>query len=309
MNDDYRKLTEQIRVPDCLNEQVIATVRQRGAAERAPGKKWQSLLRAAACAALALMLAVGGFRLRPTENEDIEAGDTELTYELGLTAYAAGVGANGAVLLQTEGKTPEELDRTTRTVAITYADGREESGTYYLRKETLRIVFNEDGSEILVPALAGETAEVVSGLYAVPAEESRWFCWPVDGSNTVSLSAPYGLRKETAYFHAGIDIPAPQGTAVTAAAAGTVTEGGYDTARGNYLLVNHEEGLTTLYAHCSELLVDKGDRVESGMQIAAVGATGMATGPHLHFEVRQDGEAQNPVAYFDREVRDTLNMG
>ena len=55
--------------------------------------------------------------------------------------------------------------------------------------------------------------------------------------------------------------------------------------------------------------VEEGDTVKAGKMVAAVGATGMATGPHLHFEVRQDGEAQNPVAYFDSEIRDTLKMG
>ena len=93
-----------------------------------------------------------------------------------------------------------------------------------------------------------------------------------------------------------------------AAAGGTVTEHGFDTARGNYLILDHGGGMETVYAHCRSLSVETGAAVAAGQEIAAVGATGMATGPHLHFEVRQDGEAQNPVAYFDAETRDTLKM-
>ena len=66
--------------------------------------------------------------------------------------------------------------------------------------------------------------------------------------------------------------------------------------------------METVYAQCLSLSVEEGDTVKAGEMVAVVGATGMATGPHLHFEVRQNGEAQNPVAYFDREVRETLRM-
>ena len=67
--------------------------------------------------------------------------------------------------------------------------------------------------------------------------------------------------------------------------------------------------METVYAHCLSLAVEAEDVVEADEEIAAVGSTGKSTGPHLHFEVRQDGEAQNPIAYFDREIRDTLKMG
>ena len=84
---------------------------------------------------------------------------------------------------------------------------------------------------------------------------------------------------------------------------------GYDRERGNYLILDHGDGLTTMYAQCRNVDVQEGDTVKAGEMIAAVGSTGMSTGPHLHFEVRQDGEAQNPVAYFDSDIRDTLKAG
>ena len=67
--------------------------------------------------------------------------------------------------------------------------------------------------------------------------------------------------------------------------------------------------METVYAHCLHLNVEAGDAVAAGQEVATVGSTGLSTGPHLHFEVRQDGEAQNPVAFFDSEIRDTLKMG
>ena len=94
-----------------------------------------------------------------------------------------------------------------------------------------------------------------------------------------------------------------------AAADGTVTETGFDTERGNYLMIDHGDGLTTLYAACSKVDVNEGDPVKAGTPIAAVGSTGRSTGPHLHFEVRQDDVPQNPTAYFDADVRSTLRMG
>ena len=107
----------------------------------------------------------------------------------------------------------------------------------------------------------------------------------------------------------GVVIAAPEGEAVLAAAGGTVVESGYDVERGNYVVIDHGDGLSTLYGQCRDFTVEEGDTVRAGEMIGAVGKTGMATGAHLHFEVRQDGEPQNPVAYFDSDVRDTLRMG
>lgn len=75
------------------------------------------------------------------------------------------------------------------------------------------------------------------------------------------------------------------------------------------VVIDHGDGLSTLYGQCRDFTVEEGDTVRAGEMIGAVGKTGMATGAHLHFEVRQDGEPQNPVAYFDSDVRDTLRMG
>lgn len=98
--------------------------------------------------------------------------------------------------------------------------------------------------------------------------------------------------------HKGMDIAAPAGTPIYAAEGGTVIYSGRDgSGYGNYIIIRHENGLKTLYAHCKALYVKKGDSVAAGESIAAVGNTGRSTGNHLHFEVRKNGEFLNPSNY------------
>ena len=311
MNFEYQKMMDSIHVPEGLDRRVLEAVREKNAAGKAARRKLRPALRAAACAALALVLAVGGITLYSRRESTMEANGVSvppLTDPFGLTAYAAGIGDNGGIFLEAvEGRETAELEGTVQTLSLTFADGRQESGTYLLRTESLGTFTNEAGEAMLAPVLTGDPSETVSGLYAVP-EKSRWFLWPVEGAGTVSLSAPYGLRADGAYFHSGIDIPAEQGAGIAAAADGVVTETGFDTNRGNYLVLDHGGGVTTLYAHCSEVLAETGASVSAGATVALVGATGMATGPHLHFEVRQDGAARNPIAFFEAAIRDTLKM-
>ena len=109
------------------------------------------------------------------------------------------------------------------------------------------------------------------------------------------------LRAERAdnYYAAGnrIDIAAPEGTEVSAAADGTVIYAGEQPAYGAVVILRHEDGLVTLYAHNSAVLVREGARVARGEPIARVGQTGRTTGPHLHFEVRQGTRPRNPLLF------------
>lgn len=98
--------------------------------------------------------------------------------------------------------------------------------------------------------------------------------------------------------HSGVDIGAARGTAIKAAAAGTVTySGNAGDGYGNYVVVSHGNGVQTVYGHCSKLLVSKGQKVSQGQLIAKVGSTGNSTGNHLHFEVRKNGITYNPQNY------------
>ena len=202
----------------------------------------------------------------------------------------------------------DQLDGAHLTVTVTFTDGTEQTRTYTLSTGRLKVVY--DGSApggTLLPQLAGDDDPWIYGVYVVDEAKSRFLNWPVQDSRTISLSNPYGER-ENGTFHTGVDIPAEQGAVILAAADGTVTEVGYDAERGNYLILDHGDGLATLYSQCRDFTVEEGDAVRAGEMLGAVGKTGMATGPHLHFEVRQDGEPQNPVAYFDSATRDTLSM-
>ena len=97
--------------------------------------------------------------------------------------------------------------------------------------------------------------------------------------------------------HTGLDIAAPTGTKIKAAAGGTVTFSGYKGSFGYMVVINHGNGIETYYAHCSKLYVKAGQQVNQGDRIAAVGNTGNSTGPHLHLEVRINGVAYNPQNY------------
>jgi murein DD-endopeptidase MepM/ murein hydrolase activator NlpD len=101
--------------------------------------------------------------------------------------------------------------------------------------------------------------------------------------------------------HEGIDFMAPTGTPIFAAAAGVVTNAAYHVGYGNLVEIEHDQKTTTRYAHASKLLVKQGDVVRLGQVVALVGSTGRSTGPHLHFEVRVDGQAKNPTAFFTKQ--------
>jgi murein DD-endopeptidase MepM/ murein hydrolase activator NlpD len=115
--------------------------------------------------------------------------------------------------------------------------------------------------------------------------------WPLKGV----IYGRYGVR--SGHRHDGIDLAAPEGTSIGAAAAGTVIFAGEQTGYGSLLILRHSAGLVTVYAHCSALLVGEGREVRRGEVIARVGQTGRTTGPHLHFEVREGTRPRNPLLF------------
>ena len=97
--------------------------------------------------------------------------------------------------------------------------------------------------------------------------------------------------------HEGIDVAAPMGAPIIAPASGVVMRVGYENGYGNTLEIDHGNGIVTRYAHCSRIDVKNGQRVTRGQVIAAVGSTGLATGPHLHYEIHINGKVVNPLTY------------
>ena len=117
---------------------------------------------------------------------------------------------------------------------------------------------------------------------------------PVSGN----ITSRYGQMEDIRdHAHSGLDIAAPAGTDIVAAADGTVTFSGTQGGYGNLIIITHENGIQSYYGHCSKLYASVGDEVKAGDLIAAVGMTGYATGNHLHFEIRVNGSTINPQQY------------
>jgi murein DD-endopeptidase MepM/ murein hydrolase activator NlpD len=121
--------------------------------------------------------------------------------------------------------------------------------------------------------------------------------WPVSGP----ITSPFGMRMHPVYgrpiLHAGIDIAAAQGTTIAAAADGRVIVAGTQGDCGKMVALDHHGGLSTIYCHMSQIFVGVGQDVQRGQAIGAVGMTGDATGPHVHFQVMQDGHPVDPMSF------------
>ncbi len=123
--------------------------------------------------------------------------------------------------------------------------------------------------------------------------------WP--SPNYYKITSQYGYRihpiLKKKKLHTGIDIAVPSGTTIIAANSGTVIYSGYNGGYGNTVIIDHGGKISTLYAHNSKLLVKVGDKVEKGEAITKSGSTGLSSGPHLHFEVRENGQHVDPMKY------------
>ena len=173
-----------------------------------------------------------------------------------------------------------------------------EEGENWIRAE----VTYQNGTEIARTVLEAvvqkepEKKVVATGTKERPATASKgtYIC-PVDG--TVTSSPGSRTLFGSTNYHSGLDIAVPYGTKVKAADGGTVSFAGWKGDYGNLVIITHDDGTQTYYAHNSNLLVSEGDSVYQGQAIAEAGSTGRSTGSHCHFEVRVNGEVQNPYDY------------
>lgn len=154
--------------------------------------------------------------------------------------------------------------------------------------------------EALEAAILAEKKRLAEENKSAITYDGGQFAWPAP--NYTRISDEYGERIHpilgTKQFHNGLDMAAPGGSPILAAYDGEVVAADYSATMGNYVMINHGDGLITIYMHASALEVSKGQVVVRGEEIAKVGTTGRSTGNHLHFSVRKDGSYVNPWNYF-----------
>jgi murein DD-endopeptidase MepM/ murein hydrolase activator NlpD len=158
-----------------------------------------------------------------------------------------------------------------------------------LRVGQLLIIPAGSADDVALPATASAFS-LPNPWSVTPAD--RQFAWPVTAG---MVSSPFGMRNGA--MHDGVDIAAPAGTPVYAADDGTVIFAGRLHGYGNVVIVQHADGYTTVYGHNQHNLATVGTRVARGQQIAEIGTSGRTSGPNLHFEVRRNNQAENPLAY------------
>jgi murein DD-endopeptidase MepM/ murein hydrolase activator NlpD len=148
---------------------------------------------------------------------------------------------------------------------------------------------------MIAARMRGSSGGGYAGRYT-GASDGR-FIWPADGP----ITSPFGWRihpiLHVRRFHEGLDIGAPYGAPIRAADKGLVISTGWMRAYGQTVVLDNGGGFHTWYCHCSEILVSEGQVVSRGQVIARIGATGWATGPHLHFGVLKDGEFVDPMSH------------
>jgi len=157
-----------------------------------------------------------------------------------------------------------------------------ETAERQLEKESIKLIYK-------ISKLAGEKLD--------NPDATGTFHYPVKAK----ITSPFGPRRHPIFgvrsMHSGIDLAAPRGTAVKASEGGLVIYAGWYGGYGKVVILDHSKGYSTLYAHLEKIKVSVGKRVRQGKTIGVEGATGYATGPHVHFEVRTQGRPQNPVYY------------
>lgn len=160
----------------------------------------------------------------------------------------------------------------------------------------------EEEIKLLEEAIAEEKRKILASSGAVLHYDGGVFKFPL--ATYTRISSEFGVRTDPLLgvqsFHSGVDFAAPKGTAIYAAYDGKVAAAAYSSSMGNYVMIDHGDGLYTIYMHASVLYVKKDDIVVRGETIAGVGTTGRSTGNHLHFTVRLNGEYVSPWNYLSQ---------
>lgn len=195
-----------------------------------------------------------------------------------------------------------------KTVTIAESDKKEDTKndvSNFVTEEVVREIKDEPITELSAEVNSKKNDDNLPDNVSVNNYTiSQRMVLPVSGN----ITSPFGYREHPVYdeekFHAGVDIGAPMGTPVYASFSGEVKKADFDQWNGNYIKIMHDGDIMTVYCHCKELCVEKGDFVEAGDVIAYVGSTGISTGPHLHFELRINNVSYNPETAFKTAINE-----
>jgi len=169
-----------------------------------------------------------------------------------------------------------------------------------MRYNGLKSYILKPGTKLLIP----KNPKTVNRRFALAMRKYFKFIWPTDSK---LVTSPYGYRIHPIYkrkiFHCGIDIKLNKGDNVYASMAGRVVFAGWISGYGRVIILKHKKGFYTRYAHLNRILVSKNQRVPQGKVIGLGGKSGLATGPHLHFEIRKGNSTQNPLIYLLRKKK------
>jgi murein DD-endopeptidase MepM/ murein hydrolase activator NlpD len=212
--------------------------------------------------------------------------------------YAAVRARTGRLLDEIESDTHAVAFRASEALAVRdrIASTRDRLGDERDREQQTLASVRESKEKYLaeVAAMEAGSADIGSRLRSSGSSgtpSAAGLIWPVQGT----ITSYFGMR--WGRMHEGIDIGAPEGTPIVAAAGGTVNYAGWEGGYGNLTVIDHGNGLATAYGHQSRIIVSSGQTVAQGQVIGYVGSTGHSTGPHLHFEVRVNGTPVDPLGY------------
>ena len=217
----------------------------------------------------------------------VSGGNEELDPQLAIDHELYLASTSPGTLVESDSLSVSELEEH-RAV---YGDSLELSSDLLSLQMPTGILQLEQGAvdRINMPAPGSREARKLADLHTKEA-----LC---SAGETVCITSPYGVRRSSRRSHKGIDIRAPLGSPIMAFRSGTVVCAEYHRSYGYMVEIQQDDGILARYAHMSQILVTKGDRVGPGLMIGRVGSTGRSTGPHLHFELLLDNRQMNPMTY------------
>lgn len=232
---------------------------------------------------------------------DVLFGSNSLSEFLSNVEMIQRIYKNDQDTITTLQKQQEELEQKRKALKVEQEELKEEKAKAQEKKDALSE--KQQSLQAKLDALNAEAQQLSSVIKNLQSSHKKYhgtgrFCWP---TNSRLITSEFGGRIHplTGIYtgHTGIDIGASMGDPVYAADDGTVILAEWYGGYGNAVIIDHGSGITTLYGHNSALSVSAGQTVKKGQVIASVGSTGWSTGPHVHFEVRINGEYVNPMGY------------